>query len=85
MFTKGQKVVCVNADFPIEVKKAFTQLPIAGETYTVRSTFVGRSTSGQPGEIGVLLEELTNPKDIRVAGKTKPELGFSAERFSDAA
>lgn len=81
MFTKGQKVVCADGDFPLAIKKVYRQLPRKGEVYTVRSTFVGRSLTGEPGEIGLLLEELVNPRDSRVVGDVKPELGFNSGRF----
>jgi hypothetical protein len=84
MHAKGTKLRCVNADFPLEVKRVYQQLPKAGETYTVRASFVGRNTAGEEGEIGLLFEELRNQPDPFVKGEKKPELGFSSERFSDA-
>lgn len=85
MFLKGQKILCLNSAFPLEVKRQYLQLPREGLVYTVRSCYVGRSRAGEAGEIGVLLDEIHNPLDVRVKGKLKPELGFSAERFQDYA
>lgn len=84
MFTKGTKLKCVNAEFPIEAKRLYQQLPQAGEIYTVRATFVGRNAKNEEGEIGVLLEEIRNQPDPAVKSEKKPELGFSSERFTDA-
>ena len=81
MFHQGQKVVCVNDQFPLWVKKIYTDLPKDGVTYTVREVFVGRKNwGGGEGEVGVLLFELHNPSDPR--HRDKQELGFDANRFA---
>lgn len=79
----GNKVVCINDTFPPVVTSLYYQLPIKDTVYTVRSVYLGRSrfvSNGSDGaEVGILLEELTNPSDPRVTGS--PEMGFNSERF----
>jgi hypothetical protein len=88
MFVKGQKVVCINDVFPPGVLKLYTQLPRKDCVYTVRAVYVGRGNllqagSGQQdGEIGVLLEEVVNPRDPALKQGLHGELGFNSERFA---
>lgn len=88
MFTKGQKVVCINDDFPALARKMYSQLPRKDVVYTVRAVFLGRGNltaagSGkQDGEIGILLEELSNPRDPALKNGLDGELGFNSERFA---
>jgi hypothetical protein len=88
MFTKGAKVECINSNFPKPLVKDYLALPKKGVTYTVREVYVARGiraplegTNAGEGEIGVLLEELRNPIDVRC--KYGYELGFKAERFRE--
>ena len=93
MFQKGQKVVCIDDQFPREVHTVYAQLPKKDSVYTVRAVYIGRGKmlnaghvkglSNKPGdsdgEIGILVEELRNPADMfNLHGQ---ELGFNAERF----
>ncbi len=93
MFQKGQKVVCIDDQFPREVHTVYAQLPKKDSIYTVRAVYIGRGKmlnaghvkglSNKPGdsdgEIGILVEELKNPADMfNLHGQ---ELGFNAERF----
>jgi hypothetical protein len=88
MFSKGQKVVCINDDFPPQALELFEQLPRKDAVYTVRAVYVGRGSyskaeSGRrDGEIGVLLEELVNPRDPALKQGLNGELGFNSERFA---
>jgi hypothetical protein len=80
---KGQKVVCINDTFPALIRAIYKQLPVKGNTYTVREVFLGREKvvkAGDSATVGLLLQELTNPPDPFHAGKQ--ELGFSSERFA---
>jgi hypothetical protein len=80
---KGQKVVCINDTFNDFVKAVYKQLPIKGDTYTIREVFLGREKivkGGDSATVGLLLQELTNPPDPFHVGKQ--ELGFSSERFA---
>jgi len=88
MFAKGQKVVCINDDFPPMALLLFKALPVKDAVYTVRATYIGRGNytraqSGQKeGEIGVLLEEIVNPRDPALKTGLHGELGFNSERFA---
>lgn len=88
MFVKGQKVVCINDDFPPEARKLFVDFPKKGSVYTVRAMYIGRGSyfrheSGQKdGEIGLLLEEILNPRDPSLKKGLNGELGFNSERFA---
>jgi hypothetical protein len=80
---KGQKVVCINDTFSDVVKAAYKQLPVKGNTYTIREVFLGREKivkGGDSATVGLLLQELVNPPDPFHVGKQ--ELGFSSERFA---
>ena len=80
---KGQKVVCINDTFAPFVRAIYKQLPIKGDTYTIREVFLGREKvvkGGDSATVGLLLHELNNPPDPFHAGKQ--ELGFSSERFA---
>jgi hypothetical protein len=80
---KGQRVVCINDTFNEFVKAVYKQLPVKGNTYTIREVFLGREKivkGGDSATVGLLLSELTNPPDPFHVGKQ--ELGFSSERFA---
>jgi len=83
---KGQRVVCINDTFSEFVRALYTDLPVKGETYTIREMFLGREKivkGGDSATVGLLLEELKNPPDPFHAGQQ--ELGFSSERFAPVA
>jgi hypothetical protein len=88
MFTNGQRVVCINDDFPDVVRAIYRQLPVKDRTYTVRAVGVGRgqlapkSAGGSDGEIIVYLKELHNPDPEARFSKGGLELGFNSERFA---
>lgn len=80
---KGQRVVCINDEFSDVVKALYKQLPVKGKTYTIRDVYLGREKvvkAGDSATVGLLLVELTNPKDF--IHKGGQELGFSSERFA---
>ena len=80
---KGQKVVCVNDTFTAAVRALYQQLPVKGDTYTIREVFLGREKivkGGDTATVGLLLHELKNPPDPFHQGQQ--ELGFSSERFA---
>lgn len=80
---KGQKVVCINDTFNDFIRAIYLQLPVKGETYTIREVFLGREKivkGGESATVGILLEELVNPPDPFHAGQQ--ELGFTSERFA---
>ena len=88
MFNKGQRVVCIDGDFPPLAHELFDQLPKQDAVYTVRACYIGRGNltraeSGQKeGEIGVLLEEVRNPRDPALKSGLNGEMGFNSERFA---
>ena len=88
MFNKGQRVVCINDDFQTLAYELFEQMPKKDSVYTVRACYIGRGNltqagSGkQDGEIGVLLEEVRNPRDPALKSGLNGELGFNSERFA---
>jgi hypothetical protein len=80
---KGQRVVCVNDTFSAAVRALYQQLPVKGDTYTIREVFLGREKivkGGDTATVGLLLVELKNPSDPFHQGLQ--ELGFSSERFA---
>jgi hypothetical protein len=66
----------------------FANLPRKDSVYTVRAVYIGRGNytragSGKKdGEIGVLLEEIINPRDPALKNGLDGELGFNSERFA---
>jgi hypothetical protein len=65
---KGQKVVCVNDTFTPTIRALYQQLPVKDNIYTIREVFLGREKivkGGDSATVGLLLEELVNPKPIR--------------------
>ncbi|MES2693003.1 MAG: hypothetical protein V4773_05985 [Verrucomicrobiota bacterium] len=80
---KGQKVVCINDTFSPTIRALYKQLPVKDTIYTVREVFLGREKivkGGDSATVGLLLEELTNPRDPFHQGEQ--ELGFTSERFA---
>src|SRR4051812_44100787 len=80
---KGQKVVCINDSFSEMIRALYKELPVKGVTYTIREVFLGREKivkGGDSATVGLLLQELHNPKDPFHQGQQ--ELGFSSERFA---
>ncbi len=85
MFEPGEKVVCVNGDFPPLVRRIYRRLPLKDEVYTVRECSLGRLKSGG-GDAGisyrVLLVELVNGPDPYMNPLQAEELGFRSDRFA---
>lgn len=85
MFETGEKVVCVNGDFPPLVRRIYRQLPTKDEIYTIRECSLGRLKSGgnDPGiSYRVLLEEIINGPDPYMHPDQAEELGFRSDRFA---
>jgi hypothetical protein len=80
---RGQRVVCINDTFTEFHRAIYTQLPVKGKNYMIREVFLGREKvvkGGDTATVGLLLEELHNPRDpFHIGGQ---ELGFSSERFA---
>lgn len=80
---KGQKVICVNDTFSPAIRALYKELPVKDNIYTVREVFLGRERivkGGDSATVGLLLVELTNPRDPFHQGDQ--ELGFTSERFA---
>ena len=77
MFSPGQKVACVDDQFPLGIEKLYTALPKKDVIYTVRDLLPGVSLTNTEGETAVYLVELVNP-----ANRHGIEYGFNAERFA---
>lgn len=80
---KGQRVVCINDTFSAAIRALYKQLPVKDNIYTVREVFLGREKivkGGETATVGLLLEELVNPRDPFHQGDQ--ELGFTSERFA---
>ena len=76
----GSKVVCVDDRFPPDILIYYTGLPIKDRIYTVRDMGIGLSSTGEPGEIVVYLNEIENPKSSKAP---YPERGFAEWRFRE--
>ena len=74
----GQKVVCINDQFPLGIEKLYVALPKSGVTYVVRDVTLGVNWAGEPGEVAITLVGMLNP---RSATPPFPERAFNAERF----
>ena len=78
MFTKGQRVVCINDTFKPAIAALYTQLPVKGHNYRVRDVYLGQeSPKAKDATCGITLYELRNPPDKRLR-----EIGFNSERFA---
>jgi hypothetical protein len=77
MFHPGQKVVCVNGQFPLGIEKFYAEVPKEGNTYTIRDIVPGISFRLEEGEVAVYLIEITGPLNVHDI-----ERGFNAERFA---
>lgn len=86
---KGQRVVCVNDQFPAEARQVYQHLPKRGVVYTIRAVYLGRSrvaptSPGESdGEVGLLLEEIRNQDHEARFSRGGLEPGFSASRFAE--
>lgn len=81
----GDKVECIDGNFPGPLRKLYHHLPVKGKEYVIREVYVARGIAfpskpgSADGEIGVLLEGVINPPDPKNIHHR--ELGFKAERF----
>ena len=73
----GDKVVCVDDQFPPDISKLYTALPVKDVTYVVRDIRLGINLTLE-GDVSVLLIGLVNPK---ADSKSALERGFRADRF----
>ena len=75
----GQKVVCVDDAAPAYLRQYYTAWIKKGTVYVIRGVILGVDyQSSNPGEVGVYLLGLHNPKSNV---PPFPERGFNAQRF----
>ncbi|HSH39493.1 MAG TPA: hypothetical protein VK993_11980 [Chthoniobacterales bacterium] len=72
----GQKVLCIDARFHDGIWEWCVSVPRAGHIYTIRRIQLGTDAYTHDGGLGLLLEEIVNPKTIK--GR---EAGFFTSRF----
>ena len=77
MFLPNQRVVCVDARFPLGIEKLYAELPREGTTYTIRDIVPGIGLTGDEGEVAVYLCEIRGPLNAHGI-----ERGFRADRFA---
>ncbi|NBW14886.1 MAG: hypothetical protein EBR82_43485 [Caulobacteraceae bacterium] len=75
---EGSKVLCINDEWPKDIHKYYTDLPVKNQSYTIRTIEIGIGWDGVAGEVAVTLREVVNP-----VSKTPPhrERGFRQDRF----
>lgn len=81
MFEPGQKVVCVDGDFPPGVRDIYNALPVERTIYTVRDVVPGLGPSGneeKDQQPAVYLAELVN-----LPNRHGIEPGFACRRFAE--
>lgn len=80
----GQKVVCMDEDYPDWAFELYRKIPIKGHTYTIRKVTIGRSDIEDQGTDSLvfcfLFDEIQNPIDPYFKGG-KQELGFNESHF----
>jgi hypothetical protein len=74
----GQKVVCVDDNFPPEVAQFYIALPKKDQIYVIRNVVMGVNWKAEPGEVCLYLVGLNNPRSDK---PPFPERGFNSERF----
>jgi hypothetical protein len=75
---KGQKVVCVDDAVEPEIRQLYDKWISKGTTYVIRDVMLAQNRKGEWGEVGLLLQGVTNPT------QTVPpfqERSFNSERF----
>jgi len=78
MFLTGQKVVCIDGKFDLNILKFYSVVPREGQTYVVRGMSPGVAIDRKTAEIAVYLVGLHNPLSNVAPFR---ERGFRAERF----
>ena len=72
MFYIGQKVVCINDRFPLQILELTSDLPRKGQIYTIRSIRRGKSIYTGASKLGFKVEELQDGARV----------DFFADRFA---
>lgn len=77
-YSTGDKVVCIDDQFPLGVEKLYDQLPVKDKVYVVRDIRLGISLDCKSGAASILLIGLVNPN---ANSKAALERGFNSDRF----
>jgi hypothetical protein len=77
-YSVGDKVVCIDDQFPLGIEKLYDQLPVKDKVYVVRDIRLGVALDCKNGAASVLLVGLVNP---RAESKAALERGFNSDRF----
>lgn len=72
----GQKVMCIDGRFHDGIWEWCVSVPSVGHVYTVRRIQLGTDAYTHDGGLGLLLEEIVNPKT-----RKGQEAGFFTSRF----
>ena len=75
---KGQKVVCVDDKVEPEIRVLYDQWISQGTTYVIRDVVLAQNRKGEWGEVGLLLQGITNPTQSIAPFQ---ERSFNSERF----
>ena len=75
---KGQKVVCVDDKVEPEIAMLYDKWISAGTTYVIRDVVLAQNRKGEWGEVGLLLQGITNPTQSIPPFQ---ERSFNSERF----
>jgi hypothetical protein len=75
---RGQKVVCVDDKVEPKIRKLYDQWISKGITYVIRDVMLAQNRKGEWGEVGLLLQGITNPTQCIPPFQ---ELSFNSERF----
>jgi hypothetical protein len=75
---RGQKVVCVDDKVEPEIRKLYDKWISKGTTYVIRDVVLAQNRQGEWGEVGLLLQGLTNPSQSIPPFQ---ERSFNSERF----
>ena len=62
---KGQKVVCTNDSFTAVIRAIYKQLPVKGNTYTIREVFLGREKVVKGGDSATVVLVYSARSEVR--------------------
>ena len=79
MYSVGQRVVCIDAEFSDFIKSLYVELPVKDTVYTIRDVMPGIGADNKTYEVAVLLVELKNNLNNH---PVPTENAFNVERFA---
>jgi hypothetical protein len=75
---KGQKVLCIDDKVEPEIRRLYERWIRKGTIYVIRDVLLAQNRKGEWGEVGVLLQGITNPTQ---SVPPFQERSFNSERF----